>query len=126
MLATEYGHVDVILALMKKNVDPKQSKFRLPLLLLAAKNGHANVVELFCERFPKMMEAKSAPPKVRGRKRFVHLLINLFFKGRSALHVACKMGRAKVCAILLELGMDPNLVSGDGFSPIHLASTPEG
>jgi hypothetical protein len=49
---------------------------------------------------------------------------NTFFL-RSALHVACKMGRARVCAILLELGMDPNLISGDGFSPIHLASTAE-
>jgi ankyrin repeat protein len=36
------------------------------------------------------------------------------------------MGRTQVCTILLELGMDPNLVSGDGFSPIHLAASPEG
>jgi ankyrin repeat protein len=65
VLATEYGHVNVILALMKHGVDPKQCKFRLPLLLLAAKNGHAEVVELLAERFPKMMLARSAAPKAR-------------------------------------------------------------
>ncbi len=108
VLAIEYGHVNVVLALMQHKVDPKLCKFRLPLVLLAARNGHADVVELLVGRFPKMMDAKSAAPK-----------------SRSALHVAAKMGRARVCSVLLELGADPNLVSGDGFCPLHLAATAE-
>lgn len=108
VIATEYGHVNVILALIQKGIDPRLTKFRLPLMLLAARNGYADVVELLAGRYPKMMDAKSAPPKAR-----------------SALHVAAKAGRARVVSVLLELGMDPNMSSGDGFAPLHLAATPE-
>ena len=108
ILATEYGHKSVVTALLARGASTESADFKLPLLLLAAKNGHANIVELLLEKFPQMMDVVSAPPK-----------------SRTALHVAAKLGRVFVCAVLLEMGMDPNKESGDGLAAMHMAASPE-
>jgi hypothetical protein len=39
--------------------------------------------------------------------------------------VAAKSGRYKVCEVLIELGVDVNVKSGDNRVPLHVAATPE-
>ncbi len=107
-LATEHGHLDVVTVLLDKGANPKEMLFRLPLLLLAVKNGHAELAKYLLERYPDMRTAYSPAPKVR-----------------TALHVAAKSGRARVVRMLLEKGFDPNVMSGDELTPIDVAASPE-
>jgi ankyrin repeat protein len=110
-ISVENGHanvVDYLLRVAKYNIHNGNGEFRLPLLLLAAKNGAGRVVRILLKHHPELLEKCSAPPKKR-----------------SALHVASKSGRAEACEVLMELGADPNDLSGDGVAPIHLAANPE-
>jgi ankyrin repeat protein len=107
-VAVELGHDEIVALLFSYRADPEIMFAGLPLALLAVSNGHANVLQLLIKKFPKMRDTKSPAPKLR-----------------SLLHVAAKSGRAQAVAVLLVLGMDPNLLSGDSFTPLHVASSPE-
>jgi ankyrin repeat protein/GTPase SAR1 family protein/Ran GTPase-activating protein (RanGAP) involved in mRNA processing and transport len=107
-LAIEHGHKDVVEMLLKAGANPKLHLFGLPTLFLAIKNGHVELVEMWLKKFPECKDDKSPAPKARR-----------------ALHVACKSGRARVVQLLLELGFDHSVMSGDGRTPLHLAATPE-
>ncbi|RCG29797.1 ankyrin repeat domain-containing protein [Sphaerisporangium album] len=43
-------------------------------------------------------------------------------KGRSELHYAALKGDAGRVSELIAAGLDPNLVDGDGFVPLHMAA----
>ncbi len=107
-VAVELGHDELVSLLLSYRADPEITFAGLPLALLAVSNGHANVLQLLIKKFPKMRDTKSPAPK-----------------SRSLLHVAARSGRTQAVAVLLVLGMDPNIVSGDGLTPLHLAASPE-
>uniref|UniRef100_A0A4W3GQ57 Ankyrin repeat and SOCS box containing 10 n=1 Tax=Callorhinchus milii TaxID=7868 RepID=A0A4W3GQ57_CALMI len=45
--------------------------------------------------------------------------------GKTALHEACEHSQADCVRLLLSYGANPNSVSEDGYTPLHLCSAPE-
>ncbi len=72
-------------------------------ILAAIRSGDLKAVEARLAAAPKSVMAKD-------------------FTGHTALHYAANSGRARIAALLLAKGADPNALNIEGRSPLHLAA----
>lgn len=96
--------------LLKKGADPfaKSNSGLLPLHY-AAKIGNASIVDLLISQYT----SQSTP---------LHDM-NSLGEGFSPLHYACQSGSAASVAVLLWHGADPNVLSENRLTPLHMLST---
>ncbi|XP_041073426.1 ankyrin repeat and SOCS box protein 16 isoform X1 [Carcharodon carcharias] len=45
--------------------------------------------------------------------------------GATALHTACASGHAECAQLLLSIGANPNAISEEGYTPLHLCTSPQ-
>ena len=74
---------------------------KLTLLIIAALNGHANIVEVLLEKGANVNAVDS--------------------EGWTPLHFAAQNGHASVVEVLLEKGANVNAVNSKGCTPLHSA-----
>jgi len=85
------------------------------LFQLAAQGGGSAV------RVSKSLLARGVPPNLLLRRTLRFRYQSTMVTEVSALHVACAMEQPDVVATLLQAGADPNLRTGMGETPLHLA-----
>lgn len=86
-------------------------RFSHPPLFLAARRGHAEMVDLLLER--------GAPIGETVRDSFS----SHRDQGRTALHAAAEERRGAIVAKLLDAGADPNAKDARGRTPLHVCAS---
>jgi ankyrin repeat protein len=105
LLASERGHIDVVVALLDCGADPLRPTYwsnQTPLHL-ASRGGHLDVVRL-------LLDLGAAPHRLEG-----------FYQ--TPLHLACASGHLEVVRLLLESEeADVTARDADGYTALHHAS----
>ena len=106
MISAELGYGKTVTALLDHGAQDIPSNSSNPnqwsSLMLAAKNGHADVVKLMMDRIP------DKNPKT--------------FDGRCPIHFAASKGHFQTVQLIMEEIQDKNPKTDRGITPLHLAS----
>ncbi|RDD46189.1 Ankyrin-1 [Trichoplax sp. H2] len=138
--AAENGRLDVCRELLHFNADPSavDSNGETPLLL-ATKEDHSEVVQLFLSSAPKLINEASQDGSTcahiaaeKGSLSVIKELLKvnsknvIFTKDKkrkaTALHLAAGKGHAEIVQVLIENGALPTDETSDGLTPLHLAA----
>ena len=102
-------------------------------LLIAAKKGHKDVIQVLLNRGARPKEANRRGENAlhhavkSGNKDVVKLFLDLGVipkadkTGRTPLHWPARMGQTDLVQLLLDAGADPNIVDDLGVTPLHIA-----
>ena len=103
-LAAAHGHVDCVLAFVKRDVPLHMpNKAGIMSLHLAARNGHVQVVRTLLE--------KGAPINARTKQRL------------TAMHLAVMYDKPQVIQLLMGFGANVDIKGGlSGETPLHIAA----
>ncbi|XP_068015944.1 ankyrin repeat and SAM domain-containing protein 1A isoform X7 [Melanerpes formicivorus] len=131
--AAQYGHTEVVRALLEELTDPtmRNNKFETPLDL-AALYGRLEVVKLLLNAHPNLLSCntkKHTPLHLaarNGHKAVVQVLLeagmdsNYQTEKGSALHEAALFGKTDVVQILLAAGIDVNIKDNRGLTALEI------
>ncbi|XP_031204170.1 ankyrin repeat and SAM domain-containing protein 1A isoform X2 [Mastomys coucha] len=129
--AAQYGHTEVVKALLEELTDPtmRNNKFETPLDL-AALYGRLEVVKLLLGAHPNLLSCstrKHTPLHLaarNGHKAVVQVLLDAGMDSNhqtemgSALHEAALFGKTDVVQILLAAGIDVNIKDNRGLTAL--------
>uniref|UniRef100_A0A8I6AJG9 Ankyrin repeat and sterile alpha motif domain containing 1A n=1 Tax=Rattus norvegicus TaxID=10116 RepID=A0A8I6AJG9_RAT len=129
--AAQYGHTEVVKALLEELTDPtmRNNKFETPLDL-AALYGRLEVVKLLLSAHPNLLSCstrKHTPLHLaarNGHKAVVQVLLDAGMDSNyqtemgSALHEAALFGKTDVVQILLAAGIDVNIKDNRGLTAL--------
>ncbi|XP_051009413.1 ankyrin repeat and SAM domain-containing protein 1A isoform X4 [Acomys russatus] len=129
--AAQYGHTEVVRALLEELTDPtmRNNKFETPLDL-AALYGRLEVVKLLLSAHPNLLSCstrKHTPLHLaarNGHKAVVQVLLDAGMDSNyqtemgSALHEAALFGKTDVVQILLAAGIDVNIKDNRGLTAL--------
>ncbi|XP_052018895.1 ankyrin repeat and SAM domain-containing protein 1A isoform X5 [Apodemus sylvaticus] len=129
--AAQYGHTEVVKALLEELTDPtmRNNKFETPLDL-AALYGRLEVVKLLLGAHPNLLSCstrKHTPLHLaarNGHKAVVQVLLDAGMDSNyqtemgSALHEAALFGKTDVVQILLAAGIDVNIKDSRGLTAL--------
>src|SRR6266404_6885421 len=103
LLASQYGHIDVVQLLLDHNADPNvhRDDGRTPLHF-AAQHGHLVISQKLLEH--------SVEVDARDKRQFTSLLLALDY------------GHIDIVQLLLDHNADPNVHRDDGRTPLHFAA----
>ncbi|EGW01512.1 ankyrin repeat and SAM domain-containing protein 1A isoform X1 [Cricetulus griseus] len=129
--AAQYGHTEVVKALLEELTDPtmRNNKFETPLDL-AALYGRLEVVKMLLSAHPNLLSCstrKHTPLHLaarNGHKAVVQVLLDAGMDSNyqtemgSALHEAALFGKTDVVQILLAAGIDVNIKDNRGLTAL--------
>uniref|UniRef100_A0A8C5LF86 Ankyrin repeat and SAM domain containing 1 n=1 Tax=Jaculus jaculus TaxID=51337 RepID=A0A8C5LF86_JACJA len=129
--AAQYGHTEVVKALLEELTDPtmRNNKFETPLDL-AALYGRLEVVKMLLNAHPNLLSCgtkKHTPLHLaarNGHKAVVQVLLDAGMDSNyqtemgSALHEAALFGKTDVVQILLAAGIDVNIRDNRGLTAL--------
>ncbi|XP_029422764.1 ankyrin repeat and SAM domain-containing protein 1A isoform X1 [Nannospalax galili] len=129
--AAQYGHTEVVKALLEELTDPtmRNNKFETPLDL-AALYGRLEVVKMLLNAHPNLLSCntkKHTPLHLaarNGHKAVVQVLLDAGMDSNyqtemgSALHEAALFGKTDVVQILLAAGIDVNIKDNHGLTAL--------
>jgi ankyrin len=129
--AVERDDLELADLLLQKGADPNKSSS----LLRALSMGRPEMIKLFVEKGadfktePRLLEYAAAS----GKKEVVELalaksgivLTDSENRGMPALIFAAREGSTDVVRLLLERGVDPNIIGEGSTTPLHVAATKE-
>ncbi|XP_059138283.1 ankyrin repeat and SAM domain-containing protein 1A isoform X2 [Peromyscus eremicus] len=129
--AAQYGHTEVVKALLEELTDPtmRNNKFETPLDL-AALYGRLEVVKMLLSAHPNLLSCstrKHTPLHLaarNGHKAVVQVLLDAGMDSNyqtemgSALHEAALFGKTDVVQILLAAGIDVNIKDNRGMTAL--------
>ncbi len=128
--AVDQGDTEMVKLLLRKGANPKQEN---PLFGALA-SGKMELIQLFIDRGADL---KTDPrllmyAAISGKKQMVELVLSKGFniadaenRGISALAYASQNGHLDIVRLLLEKGVDPNLIGTAFNSPLAVAASPE-
>jgi ankyrin repeat protein len=128
--ATERGDLDMVKLLIRNGADPKQKG----PLALALQSGRQDLIQLFVAKGadfnadPDLLLSAA----VSRKKEVVELVLAKGFnvvdadnRGMWALVYAAREGHTDIVRLLLEKGVDPNIIGKAYTVPLHVAATKE-
>ncbi|EGG21150.1 hypothetical protein DFA_01025 [Cavenderia fasciculata] len=131
------GKVDLVEALIEKVDILEKDNVGATGLHIATERGHYRLVKYLCDNVEVLVDQKDNRglnalhyATMDGNQRIVAVLIDYYlfvaehaidtqdFSGMSALHWAAALGRHSIAQMLIDAGANPNLLDGDGESPV--------
>ena len=136
MYACKYGRYINVKYLLEKGANAsRKNKSKDTAFILAAANGHTDIVKLFIETYSFKISSFGADKftalhyaAIQGNEKLLGFLIVKQIKlnlrdrhGRTALILAAKNGQSRIVDILIKLKDDPNQTDSSNNTPLHYA-----